>query len=245
VTARALLSGHESDLAALVHLFPAGDPCVVRADEGTFLQATELDYPFAANDGHRLMEVADGILRPLNGIALLRSGGYRPVRLGNHFVRGDAQHVTVADDAPARDSISVVTAGARLAGTTTMTLGGASATPPSDGPRQLARAAANSDAQDLLMLVGGAETLGWDTLWKAMEIVRAAVGGKQGLFANGWISSNEFDDFGYAANEPLASGDDARHARRPPRNPPANIMTLEQGQELIRRLARNWLNSLP
>jgi hypothetical protein len=96
-----------------------------------------------------------------------------------------------------------------------------------------------------LVLIGSADTLGWDTLWKAMEIVRTAVGGTAALIATGWVTTTEFDEFGYAANEPQASGDDARHARRPPKTPPARIMTIEEGRQFIRDLARHWLDSLP
>ena len=89
-------------------------------------------------------------------------------------------------------------------------------TPTPTGPRQLARAAANSDADDLLALIGNAGALGWDPLWKALEIIKVAVGGKAPLIATGWVTDDDLDEFGYSANQPDASGADARHARRSP-----------------------------
>jgi hypothetical protein len=158
----------------------------------------------------------------------------------------------VYDKACIRDSISVARAGVaqgqvRMSATVTAHATGVSATMPvPEGSRQLARAAAHADADDLLVLIGSAENpLGWDTLWKAMEIVRTAVGGQAALIATGWVTTTEFDEFGYAANEPKASGDDARHARRPPKAPPVRIMTIEEGRQFIRDLARHWLDSLP
>ena len=249
--ARALLKGHGFDLNALAHLFATGDPRVVQTDDGTLLEATALDGPFTAKDGGRLAEVAEGILARMNGTAKLRDAGYQPVTLVDRFHRENYQHVLVYDEACVRDSISVARAGVaqgqvRMSATVTVHIAGVPATSPVPaGPRQLARAAAHSDADDLLVLIGSADTLGWETLWKAMEIVRTAVGGKAALIATGWVTAAEFDEFGYAANEPQASGGDARHARRPPKTPPARIMTIEEGRQFIRDLALHWLDSLP
>jgi hypothetical protein len=173
------------------------------------------------------------------------TAGYRPVSPANRFDRDSHRHLIVHDEARARESINVVLAEARLAGEGTMTIGGGVSTPTPEGLQQLARAATHPNADDLLALIGTADTLTWDTQWKAMEIIREAVGGKKALLATGWVTDTELDEFGYAANNPPASGDAARHARRPPTTAPARIMTIEEGQQLIRDLARQWLNSLP
>jgi hypothetical protein len=219
----ALLKGHVFDLNALAQLFATGDPRVVQTADETLLEATVLDEPFTAKDGGRLVEVAESILVRMNGTALLRDAAYQPVALADRFHRENQQHVTVNDVVSIRDSISVARAGVaqiqvRTPATVTANATGAPATTPvPEGSRQLARAAAHQDADDLLVLIGSADPLGWDTLWKAMEIVRTAVGGTKALLATGWVTATEFDEFGYAANEPQASGGDARHARRPPR----------------------------
>lgn len=64
----------------------------------------------------------------------------------------------------------------RMTGTGTLGIGGVPATPAPEGPQDLARVAAHSDADDLPALIGSADALGWDTLWKAMEIIRQALG---------------------------------------------------------------------
>jgi hypothetical protein len=218
---------------------------VVQTDEGTFLEATVLDEPFTAKDGGRLVKVAEGILTRMNGTARLRDAEYQTVILANQFHRENHRHVVVYDEACIRDSISVARAGVaqgqvRTSATVTAHATGVSTTTPvPEGPRQLGHTAAHPDADDLLVLIGSADTLGWDTLWKAMEIVRTNVGGKAALIATGWVTTTEFDEFGYAANEPQASGDDARHARRPPKTPPARIMTIEEGRQFIRDLAQH------
>jgi hypothetical protein len=247
---RALLKGHEFDLKALVHLFANGDPRVVQTDEGTFVEATVLDEPFTAKDGGRLVGLAEGILVRMNGIAKLRDAGYQAVSLADRFHRENHQHVMISDEVHTRDNISVARADVaqgqvRMSAMVTAHTNLPLTTPVPEGTRQLAGAAAHSDVDDLLVLIGSADTLGWDTLWKAMEIVRTALGGKAALIAMGWVTTTELDEFGYAANEPQASGDDARHARRPPTTPPAHIMTIEEGRQFIRDLSRRWLDSLP
>ena len=177
--------------------------------------------------------------------------GYQTVNLADQFHRENHRHVVVYDEACIRDNISVTRAGVaqgevRMPATVTAHATGVSTTTPvPEGPRQLARAAAHPDADELLVLIGSGDTLGWDTLRKVMEIVKTDVGGKAALIATGWVTTTEFDEFGYAANEPQASGDDARHARRPPKTPPARIVTIEEGRQFIRDLARHWLDSLP
>ncbi len=253
-----MLDGHEFDLAALARRFPTGDPRVVTTDEGTFIEAADLDA-VDFTDAARLVEVAAGILARLNGWAMLDDAGYRPVKLRNRFHRdreATDTHIVLGDEARTRDEASVVvvgTAEARLGGlnatitiTATASNGGVPGIPPQpEGPRQLARAAAHSDADDLLVLIGTAGALGWDPLWKALEIIKVAVGGKAALLATGWITADDHEVFGYSANHPDASGTDARHARRPPTTLPSRVMSIEEGQQFIRDLAHRWLDSLP
>lgn len=125
--------------------------------------------------------------------------------------------------------------------------GEASEAPAPVGPRQLARAAASSDADDLLALIGKAEVLDWVALCKAYEIIRAAVSGKDAaVVATGWVTEADIVNFGHAANGPSVSRSAARHARRRPWNKqPTRILSMDEGQQFIRELARRWLDSLP
>ncbi len=244
MSTQALLKGHQFDLASLAHLFPCGDPCVVQTVEGTFLESRELDDPFATQDAAGMIEVAEELLARLNGTAVLHDSSFRQVSIANHFQRDNHQHVMVHDEALARDSVNIVLAEARLVADSTLSVGGVPAASAPQGPSQLSLAAAHPDADDLLRLLGTSGSFGWDTQWKAVEIIRHAVGGTRALLATGWVTETEWDEFGYAANNPAASGDAARHSRRPPTAPPDHILTVEEGRQFIRTLAQRWLRSL-
>ena len=55
----------------------------------------------------------------------------------------------------------------------------------------MARTTANADADELLALIGNAGALGWDPRWKALEIIRVAVGGRAALIATGWVTEDD------------------------------------------------------
>jgi hypothetical protein len=252
VTVRAELEGHELDLAALARDFPSGDTKIV-VDDRTYLETTVLDDLFddagRLIDGRHLIQSVADLLARINGLSMLEDARYRPVRLRNRFVveKGTADvSITGQSETQVREHTVVVvgTAEARLGGLVTTGGSGSPATSTPVGPRQLARAKANSDADDLFALIGNAGAMGWDTLWKALEIVRAAVGGKAALTATGWVTADDLDVFGYSANHPDASGVDARHARRRQTTASGRVMSIDEGQQFIRDLSCQWLSSL-
>jgi hypothetical protein len=214
-----------------------------------YLEASALDDLFG--DGGALVAAATEILARLNGHTMIDDAGYRLVRLRNRFVqRPGVEHAVVHDQAVARNHVVAMAGVAEARGAAfaagVVVDGAASEAPTPEGPRQLLRAAANSDADELLALIGKAEVLDWATLWKAYEIVRDAVGGKDAaVVATGWVTEDDIVNFGHAANEPSASGSAARHARRRPWNKqPTRILSIEEGRQFIRDLARRWLDSL-
>ncbi|GLW90155.1 hypothetical protein [Actinokineospora globicatena] len=248
---RAKLDGHELDLAALAHHFSTGDPRVVSDDEGTFIEASALET-IGFDNSAGLVDTASHILAELNGAARLEDPGYRPVKLRNRFHRAPSDtHTLTSDEARLQEHATVLVVGAveaRIGLSTTVTGKSIGSIPgPAPEPKQrkhLTRAAAHPNVADLLTLIGRTEDLSWDVLWKAMEIVRADLGGTAALLATNWITADDFDVFGYSANHPDASGPAARHARRPPGTPPPWTMSIEQGQQFIRNLTREWLDSL-
>lgn len=85
--------------------------------------------------------------------------------------------------------------------------------------------------------------LTWFDLWKSFEVIREAGGPETAITANGWTTQDEIDRFKETANSYHAVGDAARHALLS-RRPPANPMTLDDGDEFVRRLLERWVESL-
>jgi hypothetical protein len=60
-----------------------------------------------------------------------------------------------------------------------------------------------------------------------------------------FATPDDIEVFAYSANNRAASGDGARHARRTLKGKtPDRVMSIEEGQQFIRDLARRWLDSL-
>jgi hypothetical protein len=255
MTVRALLDGHQFDLQALAELFPDGDlrVCVHPEEAGRYcLEASELKPLFA--DPSEMHETATAILVRLTGAARLEDDSFRPVRLVGRYDRytltGDTATDTaiiVTDRGEVRDQVVVVAAvtaearaSAHVAG---VLINGEPVRPEPRGPRYLDWAAKHADADELLVLVGNAEKLGWIELYKAYEIIKHAVsGGRDGIQTLATVLDVPLDEirsFTASANRPDVSGAEARHARLPGGSPKRS-MTLPDGRHFIRDLAHRW-----
>lgn len=153
---KAQLGGHKFDLERLAELFSHGDPKVVKADEGFFLEATALDG--LLYEASRMREAATVILARFNGVARLRDASFRPVRLLNRYVNDAGSGNTmidVGDEARVRDTATVVvvgTAEARFGALNgRIAVNGVVAEPEAPGARYLDLASANTDVAELLL----------------------------------------------------------------------------------------------
>ena len=161
---KAQLDGHDFDLERLAELFPHGDPKVVKADEGFFLEATALDGLF--HEASRMREVATLILAQFNGVARLRDAGFRRVRLLNRYVNDSGSvhtMIDVGDEACVRDTATVVVAGTAEARLGTLNarvaVNGVVAKPEAPGASYLDLTSVNTDVAELLTLIGDADKL--------------------------------------------------------------------------------------
>lgn len=214
------LQGESQSLRRLGELFAAGDPIVEQDADGSYvLKAAAMESVDRADATTRAEEVVE----LLNGVARLIDPTIAPVRFGEqvrHPVHGN-----------------YLRAGLLKVGVRVQSIDPANAA-------SLAReyfhlGVRNGAVAEVLRLLSDRQ-LEWVVLWKISEIIIDDVGGKKGLLAN----KSQFSSFGAAANRPDVSGDKARHARLPGA-PPAHAMTLKEGQTYIRRVVRDWLQSLP
>ena len=92
---------------------------------------------------------------------------------------------------------------------------------------------------EALTRLGESPDASWFDLCKIFEVLRDAAGGQAALQQRVGLSKTEFSRFTLTANHPGGSGDLARHARLS-QQPPANPMSVEEGQHFIRHLIVNW-----
>jgi hypothetical protein len=107
--------------------------------------------------------------------------------------------------------------------------------------RSLQLAREDRNVRDALYFLRGRDP-SWSDLYKVFEIVRADVGRKERIVANGWATDRELNRLTGTANHQKLAGVHARHARMS-EAPMPDPMSLEEGQDLARRFVRAWIEA--
>jgi hypothetical protein len=229
---KARLGGDSFDLDTLAKQFREGDPHVSADGEGYYLTSSVFDG--LMHDGGKLKDVASSLLRQANGVARVRSPGFRPVRLTGRFSDDTgASHVVMAD--------ASIETRSHLSGTAVVV--GQPAQPPG-GPEDIHLAQKHSDVAEVLDILGKeGPSLDWLDLSNVYEIVRdhgakPGSGKKDDLVTKGWVSEPDITAFIISAEH------QARHARPRSKKPPRRIMTLSEAQQVIAQLVARWMDSL-
>ena len=208
---KARLEGHSFDLDVLAELFREGDPHVSTDGEGYYLTSSKFEG--LMQDGGKLYEAASSLLRQANGVARVRSPGFRPVRLTGRFTDDTGASHTVALAASAELRVQASAAGV-------VVHGGQQQTPAPPGPEDIQLAQNHPDVEEVLGILGkDSPSLDFFDLYKVLEIVRDH-GSKPGegkvaaLVEQGWVSREETAAFFAAADRSDVSGDQARQSGR-------------------------------
>jgi len=243
VLIKAYLKGWESDLLTLADLFREGDPAIAADDDGYYLSFTAPDELF--RDTGRLQATASVLLRRVNGLGRMLDNEFLPVGLIGRFSdeTGQQQQVALADSAEARGrafAAVVATEGEQPP---------VPASPPPPGPGYMQLAGADSDAAEVLAILGEPDSpRDWFDLYKVLEIVSKNVTGLPGLKGlpllkkMGWVPAAQLEAFTASANHQGISGGQARHARMSGTPSPRLMMTLIEAQQLIGALVKAWLD---
>jgi hypothetical protein len=234
VTTKAWLVGHQFDVDHLAQLLSTGDVKVMRDGDRYYLTSPEIDNPTPETKKH---EVAERLINYVNGLGRVTHSNFRPVTLTRIY---DDEAGTTVVPVPAHLELRAATFSA--VGVVTDPSGTVVPAPPSPWPDYLALAATDSDVAEALEIMGGAESLGWDDLYKVFEIIREAVR-PDTIITLGWTSAADLDSFKESANRQDVSGDGARHARRPGR-PQHRAMPLGEGRSFVSSLVTKWLGML-
>ena len=232
---KAWLEGHNFDLDTLCELFTDGEPIVARSVSGSYyLESSGLESP----EGKVDTQAARALLKRVNGAARAIDRDYQPVKLSGSYTRPDGTRVNTTE------AHQVIRVKGRAVGVA-LKDGVPVPKPPPKGPRYVRLAEQDPDVADALRILGQPEPLDWYDTYKILEIVRNAVGGPKEIEKRGWAREVDLDRLKASANHPGISGDEARHARMKGTPGPDKGMTIREADDLIRRLAANWIESHP
>lgn len=231
---KAILTGDQPDLQALVDQWAVGDVRVVADGDRFYLTAPEIDNP---PNGKTCHDVAKQVIVRVNGLARVRNSSFRPVQLTGTYQDDDGrQHVFAEVPFAARAVLrvgvpSVVNSDGTIVGP-----------PPPREPVWMTLTETNADLAEVVAIMGRPEALGWGQLYKVHEIIRTAIEPKK-IHELGWSTRNRDSAFTGSANRADVSGEEARHARNSGQ-PPAQTMSLAEGRTYISELVKSWLDSL-
>jgi hypothetical protein len=93
--------------------------------------------------------------------------------------------------------------------------------------------------QDALRVFGSEEAPNWMSLYKVVELIEWALENSDSMVVRGWISRTTLDRFNASANNWLASGLYARHAKD--WAPPPRPLSIFEARTVVRQLLARWL----
>ena len=233
MTRKVWLEGDALDLQDLAERLPSGDTRVVREGDLYYLTSREID---AAPDDIQANEIAAALIVRINALGRATNPNFQRVKM-SRYTDETGRNVVVG-------TMAATVANVRMRATATVTRpdGTVVPDPPSPWPDRLTLAATNPDVAEALEIMGRAEPLEWDDLWKLFEIIREAV--KPDTIATlGWTTAADLDSFKESANRKDVSGDGARHARRSGQ-PQHRRMPIEEARPFVGNLVTKWLDWL-
>lgn len=219
---RVLLEGHQFDLDVLAQLFTHGELVVSTDDDGYhYVTGDEINAATTAEDA---LQRATRQLPLLNGIGRGTDPTYHRVSLAG----------TVVNEGQPQDRY--VFAECKMESRSRLTVGGQSA---AVATPLMSKAAADPALMEAITRLGASPNASWIDLYKIFEVLKDAAGGQAALQQRAGVTKTELSRFTLTANHPEGSGDLARHARLG-QQPPANPMSLEEGQGFVRHLITHW-----
>jgi len=233
---RAQLQGNNLDLQELKVILSDHDPTIIQENSDFYLKSKNWDQ---LEEAQQVRELASHIIGLLDSAAYIHFRDTAPITIG-HIVR-------VKDDG-SKDSFvfaeGLITLRSRLRGTATII--GPDGKPVENHQEHpiikiLRVSEKNSSVADALAFLRKSD---WISIYKAFEIVRDEVNGKEEIISHGWLTRKNINRFTQTAQSRDALGDDARHASRKYK-PPKDPMSIHEAKAIIGDLIQKWIDSLP
>lgn len=215
-----------NDLAAHLSALDAG---IVEKDGVQYLTSPQFD---ALAEGRAVLDLANEILAVVDGMLSMTTGGPGHLKV---------QTVYRADDEGRPFTQYVFPQGIPSSSRFGIPTIHSQGDPPpqrEDHPfhRILDLAQSDPRVKKVLRLIGSRE-LDWVTLYRIYEVIEKDVGD---VSSKGWVSKNSLSLFRQTANDPIVSGDDARHGELSTL-PPSKPLELERAKEMVRHIVDKWL----
>ena len=230
-----VLAGDDADLRSLSDSFADSDPAILERDGKYLFRWSVLD---GLSDATQVKAAADKQIAWLSGGASLTLGAIEPIKVAQVILVSDdgSRNIHVFPDPVVwtfRTSVPTIQI-KRADGTEEIHR-------PADPVKAWLAAAESSDNVARVLRLSEGREHDWVELYRMLEIVEASAG-RNRITDAGWATKGQLERFRRTANSPQAAGDAARHGHQQ-KKPPPKPMTLNEARELIRRVARQWLDT--
>lgn len=233
---RVYLDGGEPDLAYLRRELRTSELSASSDDGGTYLHGNEIARCPTADD---VRDLAESLIRKLNGMAGLAWPGFRPVTFAGRIMIEESAHIYVGDAARGVDLMGVVTVVADRFVTTADGVVRESGPTPLMG-RFLA-VKSNPVLDEVYTILGSTPTPKWPEFYKVYELLREASGGSDyDLSKRTGVSQARLEKLTTSSNHPRLSGSDARHAVMKGEPSEKKKLSLDEGRAVVDELIQGF-----
>ncbi len=190
-------------------------------------------------------------VRRLNGLALLKFGGFRPVEAGHvseTTIHGGSGGVTVFPGTavlflPARTLLAFLDHTPNRPAMNAEVAQVVASLPPTERWTDAAERYAPDVDDALLLLTLAVRSEDWRLLYVVYEIIEEHMGQPSKMERLGWAADGEIKRFKATADSRRALGTKSRHGKRK-RSPPPRPMNFPEARRLVQRVLLEWLRSL-
>lgn len=237
---KVFLNGYLNDLRELCEFFRSGKICVFKEEERYFLYCDKFENK---ETGAEVKNLADKLIRNINGITILKKIIHQPIELD--FIQMNLKNGK-------KKNFKYLTAKVVITTKTSANLQGFN----KEGKEiigkpthnliteYVAKSLDNEEVNKLFDIILK-EKYKWQKLYPILELIQDDLGGKQDeqIVKKGWASKKELRRFRDTSNNPDVIGLDSRHIKKRKGKPSKDKpMQLSEAENFINRIANYWLN---
>lgn len=219
------LKGLDTDIRKLFKFLNSPEICIIQRGHDFFLKSTDFD---SLQESEYVLRKAKEIVSWINGVATIDTGKHKTLEVDDnvHGVDDNGNHLFSF-----RIPIPTIVGTGEVIGPA--------------GSQQhsitewLPIARNDEDVAKVLRLFS--RPLDWVNLYRIYEVIESdAGGGIHKIVRKGWATNKEVKSFKHTANNPGATGDDARHGKQTTQ-PPPRPMSLSEARSLVKSIFQKWI----